>query len=297
MEHFPVMAEQAASYLRLDEGGVFLDTTSGLGGHTGMMARRLKTGRVISLDRDAESLEKAKANTLDCAERITFRHSRFSQLSETLRELGVDKVDGILTDLGVSKYQLTSPGRGFSFQSEGPLDMRMDRGQELTAGDLVNRASEKDLADWISRLGEERRHARRIARATVRARPHSDSMAYASLIASVAPRTGKLHPATRVFQALRMVVNGEEGELDALLEQGPEWIRPGGRWVVIAFQSIDDRRVKRAFQALAREGRAAILTKHVVRPEADEIRTNPPSRSAVMRALEMLGEDKAGKRN
>jgi 16S rRNA (cytosine1402-N4)-methyltransferase len=297
MEHFPVMAEQAASYLRLEDGGVFVDSTSGLGGHTGMMARRLTSGRVISLDRDAESLEKAKANTLDCAERITFRHSRFSQLSETLRELGVDKVDGILTDLGVSKYQLTSPGRGFSFQSEGPLDMRMDRGQELTAGDLVNRASEKDLADWIFRLGEERRHARRIARATVRARPHSDSMAYASLIASVAPRTGKLHPATRVFQALRMVVNDEEGELDALLEQGPEWIKPGGRWVVIAFQSLDDRQVKRAFQTLAREGRATILTKHVVRPEADEIRTNPPSRSAVMRALEMLGQDKEGKRN
>lgn len=287
------MPEQSAAYLRLTDGGVYLDTTAGLGGHTGLLARRLKAGRVISLDRDAESLEKAKANTLDCAERITFRHSRFSQLSETLRELGVDKVDGILTDLGVSKYQLTSAGRGFSFQQPGPLDMRMDRGQELTASDLVNRASEKDLADWIFRLGEERRHARRIARATVRARPIGDSMAYASLIASVAPRTGKLHPATRVFQALRMVVNDEEGELDALLEQAPEWIKPGGRWVVIAFQSLDDRRVKHAFQELARAGRAAILTKHVVRPEAEEIRLNPPSRSAVLRALEMLGADEA----
>jgi 16S rRNA (cytosine1402-N4)-methyltransferase len=291
MEHVPVMAEESAAYLRLTEGGVYVDTTAGLGGHTGMLARRLKLGRVISLDRDAESLEKARANTLDCAERITFRQSRFSQLSETLGELGVDKVDGILTDLGVSKYQLASEGRGFSFQHPGPLDMRMDRGQELTAGDLVNRASEKDLADWFFRYGEERRYARRLARATVRARPIRDAAEYAELIASAAPRTGKLHPATRVFQALRMVVNDEEGELEALLEQAPEWIRPGGRWVVIAFQSLDDRKVKHAFQALARAGRATILTKHVVRPGADEIRRNPPSRSAVLRALEMGGKD------
>jgi len=269
---------------------VYVDTTAGLGGHTGLMARRLRSGRVIALDRDAESIEKAKANTLDCAERITFRHSRFSQLSATLRELRVGKVDGMLTDLGVSKYQLTSEGRGFSFQQPGPLDMRMDRGQELTAADLVNTASEKDLADWFFRYGEERRYARRLARATVRARQIRDAAEYAELIASVAPRTGKLHPATRVFQALRMVVNDEEGELEALLEQAPEWIKPGGRWVVIAFQSLDDRRVKQAFRDLARAGRALILTKHVVRPEADEIRTNPPSRSAVLRALEMLGQ-------
>jgi 16S rRNA (cytosine1402-N4)-methyltransferase len=159
----------------------------------------------------------------------------------------------------------------------------------LTASDLVNRSSEKELADWIFRLGEERRHARRIARATVRARPLSDSLQYAELIAAVVPRTGKLHPATRVFQALRMVVNDEEGELAALLEQAPEWIKPGGRWVVIAFQSLDDRQVKRRFQSLAREKRATILTKHVVRPGAEETRVNPPSRSAVLRALEMTG--------
>ncbi len=284
------MAEQAAGYLRLVDGGVYVDTTAGLGGHTGLLARQLKSGMVISLDRDAETIEKAKENTLDCADRITFRQSRFSQLSETLGAMGVGKVDGILSDLGVSKWQLMSPERGFSFQHASPLDMRMDRGQDLTASDLVNRSSEKELADWIFRLGEERRHARKIARATVRARPLRDSLQYAELIASVVPRTGKLHPATRVFQALRMVVNDEEGELAALLEQAPEWIKPGGRWVVIAFQSLDDRQVKRAFQSLAREKRATILTKHVVRPDAEECRINPPSRSAVLRALEMRGE-------
>jgi 16S rRNA (cytosine1402-N4)-methyltransferase len=198
-------------------------------------------------------------------------------------------VDGILSDLGVSKWQLQSAERGFSFQHPSSLDMRMDRGQDLTASDLVNRASEQDLADWIFRFGDERRFARKIARATVKARPVKDSLAYAELIASVVPRTGKLHPATRVFQALRMVVNDEEGELDALLEQAPEWIKPGGRWVVIAFQSLDDRRIKRKFQALAREKRATILTKHVVKPDVEETRVNRPSRSAVLRALEMLG--------
>lgn len=283
------MAEESAAYLRLVDGGVYVDTTAGLGGHTGLIARRLKSGTVISLDRDAETLDKARENTLDYAERIVFQHSRFSQLGETLRGLGLGKVDGILSDLGVSRWQLTSPDRGFSFQQAGPLDMRMDRGQQLTAGDLVNRASEMDLANWIFQYGEERRHARRIARATVRARPVRDSLHLAEVIASVVPRTGKLHPATRVFQALRMVVNDEEGELDALLEQAPEWIKPGGRWVVIAFQSLDDRKVKRRFQSLAREKRATILTKHVVRPGAEETRVNPPSRSAVLRALEMAG--------
>ena len=289
MEHFPVMAEESAAYLRLVDGGVYVDTTAGLGGHTGLIARRLKPGTVISLDRDAETLDKARENTLDCAERIVFRHSRFSQLGETLASLGLGKVDGILSDLGVSRWQLTSPERGFSFQQAGPLDMRMDRGQQLTAGDLVNRASEMDLANWIFQFGDERRYAKRIARATVRARPVRDSLHLAEVIASVVPRTGKLHPATRVFQALRMVVNDEEGELDALLEQAPEWIKPGGRWVVIAFQSLDDRKVKRRFQSLAREKRATILTKHVVRPGAQETRANPPSRSAVLRALEMTG--------
>lgn len=289
MEHFPVMAEESVAYLRLVDGGVYVDTTAGLGGHTGLIARRLKSGTVISLDRDAETIEKARANTLDCAGRIIFRHSRFSQLGETLKALGHGKVDGILSDLGVSRWQLTSPERGFSFQQDGPLDMRMDRGQELTASDLVNRASETDLANWIFQYGEERRHARRIAKATVKARPVRSNLHLAEVIASVVPRTGKLHPATRVFQALRMVVNDEEGELDALLEQAPEWIKPGGRWVVIAFQSLDDRKVKRRFQALAREHRAVILTKHVVRPGAEETRANPPSRSAVLRAIEMAG--------
>lgn len=291
MEHYPVLLNEALEYLALRPDGVYVDTTAGLGGHTGAMARRLTTGRVISLDRDGDSLELARQNTLDCAERITFRQSAFSELRGTLTELGLEKVDGILADLGVSRMQLTSGERGFSLQQAGPLDMRMDRRQDVTAADIVNRATERELSQLFRELGEERGHlAEKIARALVRARPVRDTGHLASVVASVVPRTGKLHPATRVFQALRMAVNDEPGELDALLKQAPECLAPGGRWVVIAFQSLDDRKVKQAFRELGREGRAQVLTKHVVKPGATETRENPASRSAVLRALEMKQE-------
>lgn len=291
MEHYPVLLNEALEYLALRADGVYVDMTAGLGGHTGAIARRLTSGRVISLDRDGDSLELARQNTADCAERITFQQSAFSKLSRTLAELGVGKVDGILADLGVSRMQLTSGERGFSLLQAGPLDMRMDRRQELTAADIVNRATERELSQLFRELGEERGHlAEKIARALVRARPVRDTGHLASVVASVVPRTGKLHPATRVFQALRMAVNDEPGELDALLTQAPECLAPGGRWVMIAFQSLDDRKVKQAFRELDRQGRAKVLTKHVVKPGATETRENPASRSAVLRALEMKQE-------
>ena len=292
MEHYPVLLNEALEYLALRADGVYVDMTAGLGGHTGAMARRLTTGRVISLDRDGESLDLARQNTQDCAERITYRQSAFSELTATLGELGTGKVDGILADLGVSRMQLTSGERGFSLQQAGPLDMRMDRRQELTAADLVNRATERELSGLFREYGEERGHlAEKIARALVRARPVKDTGQLARVVASVVPRTGKLHPATRVFQALRMAVNDEPGELEALLKQAPDCLAPGGRWVVIAFQSLDDRKVKQTFRELAREGRAKVLTKHVVKPGATETRENPASRSAVLRALEMKRQE------
>ncbi len=288
MEHYPVLLQESLEMLAVRADGTYVDCTAGLGGHTGAIARLLTTGKVISLDRDEESLTLARANTLECAERITFRQSAFSSLRKTLDSLGVEKVDGILADLGVSRMQLTSPERGFTLQQAGPLDMRMDRGQELTAADIVNRSTEREIARLIRELGEERGHlAEKIARALVRARPVRDTGHLAQIVASVVPRTGKLHPATRVFQALRMAVNDEPGELDELLAQAPECLARGGRWVVIAFQSLDDRKVKQVFRELGREGRAQILTKHVVKPSAKETRENPASRSAVLRALEM----------
>jgi 16S rRNA (cytosine1402-N4)-methyltransferase len=294
--HTPVMLNECLEYLALKPDGVYLDATTGLGGHTGAIARRLAelggSGRVLACDRDAESLELAKANvttgtTQDVSSRIRFHQSLFSRLGERLTAEGVSQLDGLLADLGVSRYQLTDGGRGFSLMADGPLDMRMGRDVPGTAADLVNFESEKQLADLIFRLGEERR-SRRIARAIVRARPLKTTGQLAKLIEGVVPRTEKIHPATRTFMALRIAVNRELEELDALLESIPRLVKPGGRAVIVTFMSLEDRKVKHSFQALAKAGRAQVLTRHVVRPAEEEIRNNPPSRSAKLRALELL---------
>ncbi len=195
-------------------------------------------------------------------------------------------MDGVLADLGVSRYQLSTAERGFSLMEDGPLDMRMDRSQGVTAEELVNYLPERDLADLIFQLGEERR-SRRISRAIVRARPIRTTGHLARVIESAVPRTGRIHPATQTFMALRLKVNGELDELEELLRLVPGRLRSGGRFVVLTFMSTEDRIVKRAFQSLAREGRATILTKHVVKPAEEELLENPASRSAKLRALEM----------
>jgi 16S rRNA (cytosine1402-N4)-methyltransferase len=289
--HTPVMLKECLEYLALKPDGVYLDATAGLGGHTGAIARQLAelggSGFVLACDRDAESLNLARANTADCGSRIRFHQSLFSRLGERLTAEGVSQLDGLLADLGVSRYQLTDGGRGFSLMADGPLDMRMGRDVPGTAADLVNFESEKQLADLIFRLGEERR-SRRIARAIVRARPIKTTGQLAKLIEGVVPRTEKIHPATRTFMALRIAVNRELEELDALLESIPRLVKPGGRAVIVTFMSLEDRKVKQSFQALAKAGQAGLLTRHVVRPAEEEIRDNPPSRSAKLRALEVL---------
>lgn len=241
---------------------------------------------VIANDRDAESLEMARRNTAEFAARIRYRHGAFTELRKAVLESGYGKVDGLVADLGVSRYQLTEPERGFSFQSEGPLDMRMDQSTGTTAADLVNHTAEKALADLIFQLGEERR-ARKIARAIVRARPIRSTLHLAGVVERAVPRTGRLHPATRTFMALRMAVNDEQAELDQLLENGPALLNSGGRMVVISFMSLEDRKVKNAFRDLARAGRAELVTKHPLEPSEQEIRENPASRSAKLRALLM----------
>jgi len=170
--------------------------------------------------------------------------------------------------------------------AEGPLDMRMDRGQTTTAEEIVNFSSEKELADLIYRLGEERR-SRRISRAIVRARPIHTTQRLSGVIEEAVPRTGKLHPATQTFMALRMAVNDEQGQLDRLLAWAPDVVKSGGRIVIVSFMSLEDRKVKHSFQALAQAGRTTILTRHVVRPALEEAKNNPPSRSARLRAVEM----------
>jgi len=293
--HTPVMLKESVEYLALQPDGVYLDATTGLGGHTGAIARQLAelggSGWVLACDRDAESLELAKTSTADVSSRIRFHQSLFSRLGERLTAEGISQLDGLLADLGVSRYQLTDGGRGFSLMADGPLDMRMSRdthaGTGGTAADLVNFESEKELADLIFRLGEERR-SRRIARAIVRARPLTTTGQLAKLIEEVVPRTEKIHPATRTFMALRIAVNHEQEELDALLASIPTLVKPGGRAVIITFMSLEDRKVKQSFQAMAKAGRAQVLTRHVVRPAEEEIWNNPPSRSAKLRALELL---------
>jgi 16S rRNA (cytosine1402-N4)-methyltransferase len=289
--HTPVMLSECLQYLALKPDGVYLDATAGLGGHSGAIARKLAelsgSGFVLACDRDAESLEMARANTLDVSSRIRFHQSLFSELGKRLTAETVSQLDGLLADLGVSRYQLTDGGRGFSLMADGPLDMRMGRDTPGTAADIVNFESEKELADLIFRLGEERR-SRRIARALVRARPIQTTGQLAKLIEEVVPRTEKIHPATRTFMALRLAVNRELEELDALLESIPRLVKPGGRAVIVTFMSLEDRKVKQSFQALAKAGRAQILTRHVVRPAEEEIRNNPPSRSAKLRALELV---------
>jgi 16S rRNA (cytosine1402-N4)-methyltransferase len=191
----------------------------------------------------------------------------------------------MVADLGVSRFQLTNPQRGFSFQSEGPLDMRMDQTRGVTAAELINHSAEKAIADWLYQFGEERR-ARKIARAIVRARPIRSTLHLAGVVERAVPRTGPMHPATRTFQALRIVVNRELEELDALLEAAPRMVRTGGRIVIIAFHSLEDRKVKESFRELARAGTGRILTKKPLTPTDQEVRENPASRSAKLRALE-----------
>jgi 16S rRNA (cytosine1402-N4)-methyltransferase len=284
--HYPVLLEEVLQYLAIKPNGIYVDATAGLGGHTGAIAVRLDEGFVIASDRDRESLEIARRNTEEWRRKIRFYQGAFSSLPLALEENRVRVVDGVLADLGVSRYQLSSAERGFSLMEDGPLDMRMDRGQDLTAADLVNHLAEKDLADLIYQFGEERR-SRRISRAIVRARPIRTTGQLARVIEEAVPRTGKIHPATQTFMALRLRVNGELEELESLLRIVPAYVRSGGRFVVLTFMSTEDRIVKRAFQSLAREGRATILTKHVVKPGEEEISNNPASRSAKLRALEM----------
>ncbi len=285
--HYSVLLRESIEFLAIRPNGVYIDMTVGLGGHARAIAERLADGFVIACDRDAESLEFARANAGAVADRIRFFHGAFSKLPEALAMNGIGNVDGVLADLGVSRYQLNTAERGFSLMQDGPLDMRMDRTQQLTAADLVNELPEKALADLIYQLGEERR-SRRISRAIVRARPIRTTGRLAQVIEQAVPRTGRLHPATQTFMALRLKVNDELDELDELLRIAPERLKTGGRFVVLTFMSTEDRKVKQSFQRLARDGRAKVLTKHVLKPSEDEILENVASRSAKLRALERI---------
>jgi len=284
-EHYSVLLQESLEFLAIKPDGAYLDCTAGMGGHSKAIAERLSPqGRLVVNDRDSESLEMAKRSLIDFVDRVEFQCAPFSMLSET-------GFDGILADLGTSRFQLTDADRGFSFLQDGPLDMRMDQSRGMTAADLVNHSAEKAIADWIYQFGQERRNAQKIARAIYAARPLRSTLHLAGVVEGVVPRVGPIHPATQTFQALRIVVNQEMQELDALLNRVARMARTGGRIVIIAFHSLEDVRVKQKFRELARTGIARLLTKKPVVPGKQEVRENPASRSAKLRAIEITGSE------
>jgi 16S rRNA (cytosine1402-N4)-methyltransferase len=287
--HEPVLVAEALELLAVRPGGLYVDGTVGLGGHArAILERSSPDGRLVALDRDAETLAEAESRLEEFRERSRFVHADFREIPALL-ERDDAEADGVLLDLGISSAQLDDAARGFSFQADGPLDMRMDRTRGTTATDAVNRLGEEDLANVIYRFGEERR-SRRIARAIVDARrrsPLTTTGELADLVRRTSRSSGRpgLDPATRTFQALRIYVNRELEGLGVALDAIARRLRPGGRFVVIAFHSLEDREVKQAFRALGAEG-YRLLTKKPVRPGDDEIRRNPRSRSARLRAVE-----------
>jgi 16S rRNA (cytosine1402-N4)-methyltransferase len=271
--HIPVLPQAVLDYLQPAPGKHFLDATVGLGGHSELL---LQTPGIVltAIDRDAQALSLAQQRLQGYP--VTWWQGNFS-------EYPGGEFDGIIADLGVSSLHLDTPERGFSFRHAGPLDMRMDQRQTLTAATLVNHSSEAELVALLSRYGETP-FARRIARRMVQKRPFSDTLTLAETIRQAVPpkvRYGRIHPATQVFQALRVAVNGELESLERFLQRAPDWLKPGGRLVVISFHSLEDRLVK---WALRRDARLELLTPKPITPSAQEQAHNPRSRSAKLRA-------------
>lgn len=288
--HEPVLTTDVVALLAPSRGGLYVDCTVGLGGHTRAL---LDAGasRVIGLDRDADALALASTALAGYGDRVELVHADYRTLSAVLDARGIAQVDGALADLGMSSLQLDAPGRGFSFRRDEPLDMRMDRSGGPTAADVVNRAGEQELADGIFRYGEER-YSRKIARAIVetrRVRPFETTGELAAVVRRAVAARGhqRIDPATRTFQALRIWVNAELEGLDVFLRDVVHRLRAGARFVVISFHSLEDRIVKHTFRLLDRaEALVTVLTKHPITPGDEEVERNPRARSAKLRAVE-----------
>ena len=293
MTHIPVMTAEVLQHLRPEQGGLFVDCTVGLGGHSRAL---LEAGasRVIGLDRDLDALARARDTLAPWGDRVELVHADYREIDEVLDSRQIAHVDGTLADLGVSSMQFDAPGRGFSFQRDEPLDMRMDRTGTETAADLVAHSSERDLADAIFLYGEER-FSRRIARALVDARrdaPVDTTGRLATIVRRAIPHRGghvRIDPATKTFQALRIWVNRELDGLDRFVETAARRLCAGARLVVITFHSLEDRIVKHTLRALhQRDGLVQVLTKKPMVPTDDELNRNPRARSAKLRAAERM---------
>jgi 16S rRNA (cytosine1402-N4)-methyltransferase len=297
--HLPVLVNEVVAWLDPKPGGLYCDATVGMGGHArAVLEKSAPDGRVVGLDRDPSALEAARVALEPFGERVTLVHARFSEARQVLERLGMIPVDGFVVDLGVSSPQLDRPERGFSFRTDGPLDMRMDQTAGETAADLLRRVDEAELARIIRDYGEER-HAARVANAIVTSRrtePLDTTGRLAAIVARALPRHERnKSPATRTFQALRIAVNRELEELESFLEIVADCLRPGGRLCVIAFHSLEDRIVKRRLRALAGRGDVAagpprfrLLNKHVVVAGDEERVHNRRARSAHLRAAERV---------
>jgi 16S rRNA (cytosine1402-N4)-methyltransferase len=289
--HVPVLLDEVLEWLDVKPDGTYIDATLGAGGHSAAIASRLTSGKLISLDQDAQAIALAAERLKKFGTTVKLVESSFSRIAEVVHELGIPGVDGVLADLGVSSMQLDQAERGFSFREAGPLDMRMASGDELTAEEIVNRWSEKEIADTLYREAEEH-DSRRIARAIVKARPIRDTAHLATVVAGARKQWGRqrLHPATKTFLALRIAVNRELEALGQFLSRTPATLNSGGRLVVLSYHSGEDRLVKRAFQEGEREGTLRVLTRHVIQPKDGEISANPRSRSAKLRCAERVSE-------
>ena len=305
--HQPVMPVEALAALDAGRGGLFVDATLGLGGHTELILRASPNARVLGIDRDAEAIALAKERLAEFGERFEAVKSDYRQIKTVLAERGIQSVAGVLADLGVSSFQFDEPERGFSFKSDSPLDMRMDRSQSLTAADLVNGLGERELADVIFEFGEERA-SRRIARLIVAERAKAaikTTAQLANLVVKAIKQPGhwRIHPATKTFQALRIAVNRELDGLDRFVADAVDLLTSGSRLVVITFHSLEDRIIKQALkfqsghcvcpqnQPVCQCGtskRVEILTRKAVQPSDGEVAANPRARSAKLRVCQKL---------
>lgn len=309
--HVPVLFQKVLDGLQLRAGGRYIDATVGGGGHAaGILAASSPDGRLLGLDLDPAALEVARACLSAYGERVVLIHGSFTRLAEIARGCHFVPADGVLFDLGLSSLQLADPARGFAFMADGPLDMRFDpTGEGVPAVELVNHLSLEELAGLLYRYGEERQ-ARRIAKAIVAARPLCTTQELATVVERAAGRRGRIHPATRTFQALRIAVNGELAALEAALPQAVEVLAPGGRLAVISFHSLEDRVVKRFLRRESRDcvcppdipictcGHRAMLRllgRKPVRPTPGEVAANPRARSARLRLAERIVNQDTGR--
>jgi 16S rRNA (cytosine1402-N4)-methyltransferase len=285
--HVPVLLREVVEMIRPNRDGIYVDATIGLGGHAEAILQSAGGCTLIGIDRDDMAIETAKSRLKEYRN-TCFAKDRFSNMKTVVNSFGYERVNGILLDIGVSTLHLKSEGRGFSFLKDEPLDMRMDQGQRLTAAEVVNSYSEKNLAAIVWQYGEER-FSRKIARGIVNARrkkPIKSCRELAGIIENMIRRRGRIHPATRTFQALRIEVNRELEELTEAIDTGVELLKTEGRLCVLSYHSLEDRIVKNAFKKLAKEGLFYIITKKPLSPGPEERKLNPSSRSAKLRVGE-----------